>query len=56
VAHDATAAASAIRDLFEQRGLTLGRLEHIQPSLEDVFVSLIEASDRSSDAQSEVER
>ena len=56
VVHDAVAAASAIRALFEQRGLTLIRLEKIQPSLEDVFVSLIEASDRSSDSQAEVAR
>jgi ABC-2 type transport system ATP-binding protein len=40
VVADAQAAMPGIRQTLESRGLKVGRLEQIQPSLEDVFVSL----------------
>jgi ABC-2 type transport system ATP-binding protein len=40
VVADAQAAMPGIRAALESRGLRVGRLEQIQPSLEDVFVSL----------------
>ncbi|MCC6362488.1 MAG: ABC transporter ATP-binding protein [Bryobacterales bacterium] len=46
--------AGAIRVHLEGRGFSVSRLEQIVPSLEDVFVSLIEARDRAGKAQSEV--
>lgn len=45
-APDANAAQAAIRRLFAEQGATLTGLELIPPSMEDVFVSLIEAVDR----------
>ncbi len=49
-------AAAAIRPLLSQRGHRVGRIEKIVPSLEDVFVSLIEARDRAEQPQQEVQR
>lgn len=46
VALDGAAAASAIRQRLEARGYRVDRIEAIAPSLEDLFVSLIEARDR----------
>jgi ABC-2 type transport system ATP-binding protein len=46
VATDAETAATAIRGLAASRGFAPMRVERIVPSLEDVFVSLIEAHDR----------
>jgi len=43
-----------IRDGLTQRGHTVGRVEKIIPSLEDIFVRLIEARDRQSSQQQEV--
>jgi ABC-2 type transport system ATP-binding protein len=40
---DAMAAAPGIRATLEAHGLKLGKLEQIQPSLEDVFVALTTA-------------
>jgi ABC-2 type transport system ATP-binding protein len=40
----ADAAAPQIRRLLESAGMTVGRIEQIVPSLEDVFVALIEVS------------
>jgi ABC-2 type transport system ATP-binding protein len=40
VVADAQAAVPGIRETLESSGLRVGRLEQIQPSLEDVFVSL----------------
>jgi ABC-2 type transport system ATP-binding protein len=40
VVADAHAAIAGVREALESRGLKVGRLEQIQPSLEDVFVSL----------------
>jgi len=56
VAEDGAAAAAAIRTLLSQQGRRLDRLEQIAPSLEDVFVSLIEAHDRAEQPQQEVRR
>ncbi|MBZ5563016.1 MAG: ABC transporter ATP-binding protein [Acidobacteriia bacterium] len=46
VADDGEAAARAVHSRLAERGYELIRLEKIAPSLEDVFVSLIEARDR----------
>ncbi|MBN2577621.1 MAG: ABC transporter ATP-binding protein [Pirellulales bacterium] len=54
VARDGPAAATAIRRRLEQGGYALQRIEKITPSLEDVFVSLIEARDRAEAPQQEV--
>jgi ABC-2 type transport system ATP-binding protein len=48
VAH-AAAAAPAVRAGLEAAGIRVERAEKIPPSLEDVFVSLIEAEDRNGD-------
>jgi ABC-2 type transport system ATP-binding protein len=45
-ADDATAAEPAIRRTLGERGIAIERLEPIQPSMEDVFVALIEAEER----------
>ncbi len=54
IAADAPAAEQAIRSTLAAGGFQLGRLERITPTLEDVFVSLIEARDRSGPVQTEV--
>lgn len=56
VAADAAAAEAAIRAALPARGFRLDRLERITPTLEDVFVSLIEARDRATGTQAEVRR
>ncbi|HVS53015.1 MAG TPA: ABC transporter ATP-binding protein [Opitutaceae bacterium] len=56
VAADAPAAERAIRAAFAREHLTVARLEKITPTLEDVFVSLIEARDRADAPQTEVHR
>ncbi len=43
---DQTAASERIRQLLAQRNITIRRLERIQPSMEDVFVGLIEAEEQ----------
>jgi hypothetical protein len=40
---DAQAALPGVRSALEEGGLKVGRLEQIQPSLEDVFVALTAA-------------
>jgi len=50
---DAEALAPALRQALEQAGFRVDRTERIEPSLEDVFVSLIEARDRADGAQQE---
>jgi ABC-2 type transport system ATP-binding protein len=42
-----------LRQALEGGGFRVGTLERITPSLEDVFVSLIEARDRAEGAQKE---
>ncbi len=56
VAADGQCATAAIRALLGQQGRRLERIEKIVPSLEDVFVSLIEAHDRAEQPQQEVGR
>jgi ABC-2 type transport system ATP-binding protein len=56
VAHDGAMAAAAIAELLARRGEPGAPVEQITPSLEDVFVSLIEAHDRSASAPQEVRR
>lgn len=50
----ATDAISAIRSRLAERHVTVSRAERIVPSLEDVFVSLIEARDRQEQPQTQV--
>ncbi len=50
---DAEALAPHLRRALETAGFALETLERIPPSLEDVFVSLIEARDRADGAQKE---
>jgi len=54
VVEDGQAAAQPIGKLLRERGDHLVRIEKIIPSLEDVFVSLIEARDRAEAPQQEV--
>jgi len=56
VAEDGEAAVPAVRELLGRRGYAAARVEKIVPSLEDVFVSLIEARDRAEQPQQEVRR
>jgi ABC-2 type transport system ATP-binding protein len=56
VAEDGEAAASAIQETLHKGGYQTERIEKIIPSLEDVFVSLIEARDRAEKPQEEVRR
>jgi ABC-2 type transport system ATP-binding protein len=56
VAEDGEATAEAVRSLLKERGYEIARVEKIIPSLEDVFVSLIEARDRAEQPQQAVER
>jgi ABC-2 type transport system ATP-binding protein len=43
---DETAAVARIRSALEERGIAVERLEPIEPTMEDVFVAMIEAADR----------
>lgn len=54
VVEDAATAIAAIGRALEERAYRVERVEQIAPSLEDVFVSLIEARDRAEKPQSEV--
>ena len=54
VAEDGKAASLAVGGLLAERGYRIERIEKIVPSLEDVFVSLIEARDRAEAPQQEV--
>lgn len=56
VAADAQVAMAAIRRRLDERGYQGTRLEKIMPSLEDVFVSLIEARDRAAQHPQEMYR
>jgi len=56
VAVDGEAAIAAIRSVLGEKGYQVEHIEKIVPSLEDVFVSLIEARDRAEKAQQEVQR
>lgn len=50
---DAEALAPRLRQALAEAGFQVGLVERITPSLEDVFVSLIEARDRAEGAQQE---
>jgi ABC-2 type transport system ATP-binding protein len=56
VATDGEQATAEVRRLLDARGQAIKRIEKITPSLEDVFVSLIEARDRAEQPQAEVRR
>ena len=56
VAEDGEHAGPEIRARLAERGHRVERIERIVPSLEDVFVSLIEARDRAEQPQEEVQR
>jgi len=56
VAEDGQAAAAAVRARLREREFRVARIEKISPSLEDVFVSLIEARDRAEQPQQAVQR
>ena len=56
VAENSQEAIPRVRHRLEQDGFQVARIEEISPSLEDVFVSLIEAHDRQEPSQAEVER
>jgi ABC-2 type transport system ATP-binding protein len=56
VASDAAAAERAIRAALAARNFPVERIERITPTLEDVFVSLIEARDRAEAQPTEVRR
>ena len=51
IVEDAEAAAVAIAGRLGERGYRVARVEPIVPSLEDVFVSLVEARDRTAQQQ-----
>jgi ABC-2 type transport system ATP-binding protein len=55
VTEDATAVGAAVERHLRERGFRVGRVEQIVPSLEDVFVSLIEARDRQEQPRKEVQ-
>jgi ABC-2 type transport system ATP-binding protein len=56
VSHDGDEAAKQISALLAAEGFRVSRIEKITASLEDVFVSLIEARDRAEQPQQEVRR
>jgi ABC-2 type transport system ATP-binding protein len=56
VAPDPAAAERAIRGKLADPRFALGHVERITPTLEDVFVSLIEAQDAADQPQTEVQR
>lgn len=56
VEHCAEGVMTAITNRLAERNVSVSRAERIVPSLEDVFVSLIEARDRQERPQAEVAR
>jgi ABC-2 type transport system ATP-binding protein len=56
VVEETERAVPKISDLLNRKGYEATRVERIVPSLEDVFVSLIEARDRAEQPQQEVKR
>jgi ABC-2 type transport system ATP-binding protein len=45
-APDADAVAPQIRDALERAGIAVTQLQRIQPSMEDVFVAMIEKAEK----------
>ncbi len=56
VAADEAAARTAILAALAEAGIPVRRIERIPPTLEDVFVSLVEVRDRADGTQTEVRR
>ncbi len=56
VADDGEAAARSVKESLPQKGFQVERIEKIVPSMEDVFVSLIEARDQAARPVQEVKR
>jgi ABC-2 type transport system ATP-binding protein len=56
VVEDGVRAAENVRQRLAEEGIAIERIEQITPSLEDVFVSLIEARDRAEQPQQEVQQ
>jgi ABC-2 type transport system ATP-binding protein len=56
VAQDGDSATAAIADRLREKGYPVSRIEKVPPTMEDVFVSLIEARDRAGQPQQEVRR
>jgi len=56
VARDGEEAARRVKEFLERKGYRVDRVETILPSLEDVFVSLIEARDKLEEPLMEVRR
>jgi ABC-2 type transport system ATP-binding protein len=56
VAEDGESVASRIRGHLAEKGFSVERVEKIVPSLEDVFVSLIDARDRAREPQAAVQQ
>jgi ABC-2 type transport system ATP-binding protein len=56
IAHNGESTAGSIEKHLRARGFRVERVERIAPSLEDVFVSLIEAHDRAGEPQQAVQR
>ncbi len=56
VTQESDKAAEEVEQLLRSLEYTITRVERIRPSLEDVFVSLIEARDRAEQPQQEVKR
>lgn len=56
VAEDVDRATQAITDVLREKNCPVDRIEQVVPSMEDVFVSLIEARDRLEQPQQEVHR
>lgn len=54
VVEDGEAMAPKLREFLSQQGYPVERVEKIVPSMEDLFVSLIEAHDRADQTQQEV--
>jgi drug efflux transport system ATP-binding protein len=54
VADDGEAAARLLKEVLRAKGFQVERIEKITPTMEDVFVSLIEARDRAAQAAPEV--
>jgi ABC-2 type transport system ATP-binding protein len=56
VAEESEPAITAIKEFFKEKGVPLYGIARISPSLEDVFVSLIEGRDQAEPPQAEVKR